>query len=436
MPIAPYNAKNDVDIRACDERLCLSCSEYNDACVREDVHADWESVSAGYMPVKPGSITRNTRNTNQAQSVDTIVNVTIHDSQETHAKSVNDIGESETRSLYETVVINPTLCYMAASLDNSPADHICKCCHDFYTLEELNTAKNVLWEVGDKSIMPAFKKRRDSSNRSEASAVLSDMITVLQKLDAAQKMPKFAVDISGLNRIPKAIPSETNSISMCERLARLENRMAAAEECISTNVCKVIEIEDKVKSQKSYASALTATEMPPPSSIPPVRHHKRNVDKEKHEGKVGQREVPKESNDIRRVDSLTSLTSNVSRPSATTDGFEYPSTYMKKNRRKKHITGTSRTGKLQGAPEPSRDIFVYRVSKEATETVIGEHMLEQNVEVRRVEKVSNVNAKYGSFKVELKLSDLEKVLDANFWPEGVCVRRFFQPRKSENHNHG
>ena len=124
-------------------------------------------------------------------------------------------------------------------------------------------------------------------------------------------------------------------------------------------------------------------------------------------------------------------------PSAYKEGFMY-STQQRKNMRrsKKAITGTSagQGSKLKGAPEPSRDVFVYRVEKGVEPKDIEEHMTTNHVTVRGVNKVSNDEAKYCSFKVEIKISDLNTVLESDFWPAGICVRRFYRPRADTKTN--
>lgn len=80
------------------------------------------------------------------------------------------------------------------------------------------------------------------------------------------------------------------------------------------------------------------------------------------------------------------------------------------------------------APEPSRDIFVYRVAKGTSEKDIQEYMADNNVNVRSIELVSLDVAKFSSFKVELRKSDLNRALEAEFWPTGVCVRKYFKTR--------
>jgi len=51
------------------------------------------------------------------------------------------------------------------------------------------------------------------------------------------------------------------------------------------------------------------------------------------------------------------------------------------------------------------------------------YMVVNTVDVRSIDCVSNDNATYCSFKVEIKVSDLSKVLDGEFWPSGVHVIR-------------
>ena len=63
---------------------------------------------------------------------------------------------------------------------------------------------------------------------------------------------------------------------------------------------------------------------------------------------------------------------------------------------------------------------------------IKQYMVVTNVDVRSIECVSSDNATYCSFKVEIKVSDLSKVLDGEFWPSGVHVRRYYQQRGARN----
>ena len=59
------------------------------------------------------------------------------------------------------VTLSPVLTYVIYSLDSSPVDLIKAACREFYTLEELQSAKETLWEIGDNSVLPPLKRRRD-----------------------------------------------------------------------------------------------------------------------------------------------------------------------------------------------------------------------------------------------------------------------------------
>ena len=72
----------------------------------------------------------------------------------------------------------------------------------------------------------------------------------------------MAVDSSGLHRIPKVIPAETNALSMCERMAVMESRIQQPEESMSVNVCKTITKGDKMDKITIYANAVTDGAVP------------------------------------------------------------------------------------------------------------------------------------------------------------------------------
>ena len=118
---------------------------------------------------------------------------------------------------YTKVVLNSVLTYVACSLDNSSPKYVAKCCHDFYSAEELMLAKDILWDVGDKCCMPQYFKRRDTPGRTGVEATIDDIIKAVQALDTAGCMPKFAVDVDGMQRFPKISPTELSTVSICER---------------------------------------------------------------------------------------------------------------------------------------------------------------------------------------------------------------------------
>ena len=135
-----------------------------------------------------------------------------------------------------------------------------------------------------------------------------------------------------------------------------------------------------------------------------------------------------------RSNSVTSIPQSVASSNAASSyvdnnsEFQYPSFYRRKMRRKtKTVTGQADNVRLKGAPLPSRDIFVFRVDRYATEDELKGFIIDNGVPVRELTCVSHADAKYKSFKLTVSVKDVEKVFDEDFWPCGIMVRRYFAP---------
>jgi hypothetical protein len=550
-------------------------------------------------------------------------------------ESTHKDGKS-VKDLQAKVILNSVLTYVVYALDNSTADDIISCCVQFYTCDELRLAQKSLWDNCDVNIIGPCVRRRDSSVRSEVEALTSDIIAAVQKLDSAGVLPTFAVDSIGLHRIPKCKPSETNTLSMCERLVTLETRLRSVEESLSDNVCRTLKIEDNMTYKPCYACVTKDTSaninrppgpviatVPSKRSIgqwaPPIQassatrsstfndvhmrdrplnnktscgdrtqdmiasvttrrqaisggatfhrasarvkmastgasHRKTaldgttngltdsdrvacdtrgqttsddatcvetasgdelatdvatqgqpassgtvcdlstsdvtaqvlpasenalldlqasNVSMSAYHGDVRQKRggddatiVQTSSGDESPTGAATQdqpASENVSRDLPASDvallegsashgesrltrsasrltidsqvttrsaDFEPSSYYKKKQRRKtRPIVGTGASNSIRGAPEPCKDIFVYRLASDVVTENVKCFMNENDVDVRAVVQMSKSESLFRSFKVSIKKSDLSKVLQSDFWPEGVNVRRFWEPRK-------
>jgi hypothetical protein len=55
---------------------------------------------------------------------------------------------------------------------------------------------------------------------------------------------------------------------------------------------------------------------------------------------------------------------------------------------------------------------------------------EIGVNVLRCTCLSTDDATVKSYKVSIELSDRDKMLDAEVWPENIRVRKFFRPRNN------
>ena len=119
------------------------------------------------------------------------------------------------------------------------------------------------------------------------------------------------------------------------------------------------------------------------------------------------------------------------------DGFQIPKEHKKRQdrekRRREIIKGTAPHDKLKGGPMPNRDYFVYRVQKQTTEEDMTGYLQDKAITFVSVQKISNPDAMYSSFRIKVPVDVVNKVTDPNSWPEGISVRRFYvRVNKLEN----
>ncbi|ELU01003.1 hypothetical protein CAPTEDRAFT_195553 [Capitella teleta] len=158
-------------------------------------------------------------------------------------------------------VYDPVLSCIAYSLLTSPAKYTKQVIMQFFHPEELVSARNTLWEECDDDILSKLQKRQNISHMKGSLVTVGDLIEGIKSLDKADKLPYFAVEFNKLHRIPLSKPCETSSISICERLSKLEAKMAANENLCAENNCCIA----------GKSPARPSTERP--ISQPATHHH-------------------------------------------------------------------------------------------------------------------------------------------------------------------
>ena len=322
---------------------------------------------------------------------------------------------SKDNSVHSQVILDPILTYVANSVSNSPIDSIRVACREFYTLTEVNAAKELLWSVGDPGVLPPLIKRRDSAKANEMEKVIEDIVLAIQKLDTAEKLPLFAASHNMLGRIPKASPAEMCPLNVCERLNKVEATLAQVSDLRD----RLSRVEHELGSVKehpesmSYAKVVSESTSPqnpsctnttaPAQKTAGINPHKELYVKLPPEADVKRTQslsqdrgpktvINKHLNAARgKFDgSMTSLVSNESfgsKPSLYDEGFQYTQDQKRRNRslrRKKVVTGTSVSNTLQGAPEPSRDLYLYRTVKKTEEKDISSYLCSKGIKERSV----------------------------------------------------
>jgi hypothetical protein len=99
---------------------------------------------------------------------------------------------------------------------------------------------------------------------------------------------------------------------------------------------------------------------------------------------------------------------------------------------KQHYTGSAnqRTGTFKGAPEPNRDLFIFRVMRDATVDDMKQYLASEGFHVKSLHLVSHPESKFQSFRLSVPASEFKDLFNDTLWPEGVRIRRYV-PRRNE-----
>jgi len=111
--------------------------------------------------------------------------------------------------------------------------------------------------------------------------------------------------------------------------------------------------------------------------------------------------------------STTSL--NSGGVSEKSDGYRLPYQQRKKEQRKRRaaIVGKSDNGVFSGAPEPSRDLFIFRVTPNTQTNDIERHLRDHQIEYRELTCMSHENSMLKSFRLTVAKSTFHDLFDAS-----------------------
>ena len=110
---------------------------------------------------------------------------------------------------------------------------------------EIKDASVVFWEKCSLANPPV---RQTSVHRTQAEAMLTDIVDMMRKLESEDKMPILYVDVLGLAYFPKFNVEEINEVAIVERLRRLENKMCSMSNMVNENCDEIGSIKQHVAS--------------------------------------------------------------------------------------------------------------------------------------------------------------------------------------------
>ena len=247
--------RSDVNIRACEERLCVPCSDYNDKCLQYKVFPRWDLIEKGQYPDIPGTHVSALAN-NEPQ--DNNSNITFAANLHVNIPEENSASDIPENNRARNCILNPLLAYTVYGLLSGTVSNVNIAVLGYFTPEQIIEAKNTLWDNCDSDILGTKPPRREGSITPKAEANMADIVKAIQKLDSVGQLPEIGLTALDLGCIPRSHPEELNNIRLVDRLGKLEQKLTGFQEILDRTVCENMNIKDKLLYLKpTYSSVVT-----------------------------------------------------------------------------------------------------------------------------------------------------------------------------------
>ena len=144
-----------------------------------------------------------------------------------------------------TYIVNTVLSFVRHGMNIGTETNTIKVANSTFSLGEIKDASVVFWEKCNLGNPPV---RQTSVHRTQAEAMLTDIVDMMRKLESEDKMPILYVDVLGLAYFPKFNVEEINEVAIVERLRRLENKMCSMSNMVNENCDEIGSIKQHVAS--------------------------------------------------------------------------------------------------------------------------------------------------------------------------------------------
>ena len=424
----------DVSFYYAELDLCKFCER-----VRKELNGvlPLTSLSKPYRNKSDGKSTEGS-SVGQTESITTCVTSSVTGEQKT--KASNSITSSASVPS-DKVLIQPVISYIVFSMPSGSVENIKNATVGFFSDEDITAAKDYLWAHCGSAIIGEKKKRKETNTQSAKEANVIDIINACSHIHKYDCLPNIVISALTLNAIPRSHPEELNNITLADRLNRLESQMSCMQITLDKLIAENLTLKDKVYISTSYASKVSSgtTKVGVTSASHGATTHSQSQGK-----KASQDMQPKlmpaanlNNSSSNKYNSLIPPNVNPSMGEDYSDKIEetfiIPKQHLKQMRRKEHrqaiIGKASNDSQLKGAPEPGRDLFVFRHDPKTAAEDVQSYIEDQQITVYDIKQMSHDDSQYKSYKVTVPVSKGNELLKAETWPV-----RWFRNTKNRDGN--
>ena len=335
------------------------------------------------------------------------------------------------------VMVNTILWFMSHRMKLMPMEDLSKVVSDYFRCEEVKEAKQLLYDKIPESVRPQNLKRfihRQGSgkDKSAASANASDIYILLQTIEneSTFSAPIFAtvscqfppldivcVDAVALYTDVLELKREMNHLKMKNEKTVREVDALKMDSTEINRKMEQVQLNNATTALEAGRLVSTSVDGPEPADT-----YASKVSKS-----LPKKTVAKKNS---KLDSSDSQPSNSQSLSKDEDGFK---TFVKRKRPPKIGKKTTSSLKAVKPLHKALDIFVTRLYPSTSEEEIAQFVKSQFVDAKEVScsSLKTRHNSYASFKISFSGVLFKNCLDAENWPEGVLVKRYYPPNSEK-----
>ena len=349
-------------------------------------------------------------------------------------------NEGENGCVHDDIIVNEVIWYIDQHRHAATKDNIIRAVSCFYDNEDMEIAKGVLISKFGEYIDAELKKsRRDSQQRSEGMRLCEDIIAILSKLDEHLNLVCVA---QNWKKMLKCNPEEMTDLSVAERVAQFSAKFRAYDDALSDLRAQMMLMKESFPGQKvtlisdvvkQKADDTTRSEQNGP--LVQKCHEKNQVI-------AGpSKSIVQRLNSRNDVSQPTVPVPDSPSTNLSSDGFDFQRDERRRQKKennkqnpqkKRSVAGQSDNGGLRKSPPPTWHYFVYKVHQDDGVDEVREYVEKQNVAVADLVKTSHNEAKYNSFKLSVSKDFADTILNPDFWPKGIYIRRWHERHQKNN----
>lgn len=260
-------------------------------------------------------------------------------------------------------------------------------------------------------IQNEMPKRQNSASRSAKEATVDDILSITQKLDLVTNDFLFVSDDA--SKIPGSPTEGSSLLCVMEEMSSMKRQMTEMQYSMATMKNDMM-MQANALDQIQQFPRLPSQNSVQPTSMPQSSGH--------HSARASSYSTAvKEKTTPESVEPTAQAEKDANDDDRSKKDEDEFTVVKSKPRRPRGVVGTRTNTKIVSGADTC-ELFVSGINNRVKAKDVVEYISDQGVQVQDMKKVSHEEAKTQSFKVVIDKLEYNKMMNDEFWPEGVACR--------------